>query len=313
MPSPISTLFMGTPDFALPTLTALIEHPSFTVEAVVTKPDKPRGRGKKLSPTPVKQLAISKGLRVLEPAKANDESTVSMIGSIEHEYLVVVAYGQILPLSILKIPKIAPVNLHASLLPRWRGAAPIHRSFLNGDTVTGVCAMLMDEKMDSGDILQCRKMELSDKDTVGKVHDRLANIGAVLIVETLLDFHEGKIEAIGQDESKATYAPKLEKQDCVIDWSLPAEQVSLKIRGLSPSPGAITTLNGKHLKPLFAKALEGGGGEPGVVLKITDYGIETACGSGSVLITELKPEGKGVMPAHAYTLGHRVEPGNCFA
>ncbi len=309
MADPIRIVFMGTPDFALPTLTSIIDNSAFKVEAVFTQPDRPKGRGKKLSPSPVKELALEHRLTVFQPEKAREGKSVDIIKEIAPGYLVVVAYGHILPESILQIPSIAPVNLHASLLPKWRGAAPIHRSFLNGDKVTGVCTMIMVKAMDAGDVLLCREIELGAKDTIGKVHDRLAGIGAELMVKTLIDYRDQKIEPKHQDEGKATYASKLTAKDFIIDWSRPAEEVSRKIRGLSPLPGAMTTFNAKILKPLFAKTVADGG-EPGQVVKVSKEGITVACGAGSVLITRLKPEGKSAMPAYAYTLGSQMEAGS---
>lgn len=309
----IIVVFMGTPDFAVPTLKALIEDQDFSIEAVVTQQDKPKGRGKKLTSPPVKTTALEAGLRVLQPKKARDPECVEAISAIGPDYIVVVAYGQILPVSILEAPGIAPVNLHASLLPRWRGAAPIHRAFLAGDKTTGVCSMLMAEGLDTGDVLLCEKTEITGDDTVGRLHDRLAEIGAKLMVRTLKDYKIGKIAPIRQDDSKATYAEKLSHNDFLIDWSRPAGEVSRRIRGLSPYPGAIASLNGRKLKILFARALdEISNAGPGGIISISRDGIKVACGEGSVLITELKPEGKGAMTAHAYTLGSRLEPGDRF-
>ncbi|MBI4665583.1 MAG: methionyl-tRNA formyltransferase [Nitrospinae bacterium] len=314
MPAPIRVVFMGTPDFAVPTLEALIEHPSFDVLAVVTQPDKPKGRGKKLAPPPVKELALAHGIPVYQPVKAREPENVELLKALAPDYLVVVAYGQILPLSILSIPKLAPVNLHASLLPRWRGAAPIHRAFLAGDSVTGVCAMIMAEGLDTGDTLGCKRTEITDEDTVGRVHDRLAQSGAVLMAETLLNYKDGLITPEKQDDSKSTYAAKLTDADFVIDWSQPAPAVSLKIRGLSPCPAAVTKLSGGLIKPLFARVPQVSGivGAPGEVLDTSAEGITVACGEGAIVITELKPENRGPMTAHAYTLGHKVLKGERF-
>ncbi|MBI5816464.1 MAG: methionyl-tRNA formyltransferase [Nitrospinae bacterium] len=315
MPATLSVVFMGTPDFSVPTLEALIGHPKFRVDAVVTQPDRPKGRGKKLTPSPVKQIAIGHGIPVLQPEKTREPENVARLSEIKPDYIVVVAYGQILPLSILQIPRLLPVNLHASLLPRWRGAAPIHRAFLAGDTVTGVCVMIMAEGLDTGDVLSRRKTEITEEDTAGRLHDRLARTGAVLMAETLVEYAGGGIVPERQDGSLATYAAKLGHADFIIDWTGPAESVSRKIRGLSPFPGAMTSLGGKIIKPLFAKvaAREGTLGEPGAALGVSGDGISVACGAGSVVITELKPEGKPAMAAHAFTLGHKVCVGDKFS
>jgi methionyl-tRNA formyltransferase len=314
MTRPVRVVFMGTPDFAVPTLKSLMGDSSFRVEAVVTQPDKPRGRGKKLSPSPVKAVAVDAGIPVLQPVKARDPENVQRLTDIAPDYIVVVAYGQILPVSILTIPKIAPVNLHASLLPRWRGAAPIHRAILAGDTVTGVCAMLMAEGLDTGDVISREETPISDDDTVGALHDRLATIGAELIARTLLEFRNGGITPQKQDDAMATYARKLTVEEFGVDFHLPANEVSRKIRGLSPYPGAVTHLNGAAVKPLFARVAEKGGvlGEPGVVLTLSAEGITVACGEGAVVITQVKPENRSAMTAHAYTLGHRVKKGERF-
>lgn len=314
MTGPVRVVFMGTPDFAVPTLRALVGDSAFRVEAVVTQPDKPRGRGKKLSPSPVKETAVDAGIPVLQPIKAREPENVQQLTEIAPDYIVVVAYGQILPVSILSIPKIAPVNLHASLLPRWRGAAPIHRAILAGDAVTGVCVMIMAEGLDTGDVLSRVETPISEEDTVGTLHDRLADIGAELIAKTLLDYCNGAITPQKQDDPKATYARKLSVEEFAVDFRLSAHEVSRKIRGLSPYPGAVTHLNGAAVKPLFARVAETGGvlGEPGSTLAVTPEGITVACGAGSVVITQVKPENRSAMTAHAYTLGHRIKAGDGF-
>jgi len=310
---PLSVVFMGTPDFAIPPLRALIDHNRFNLLAVVTQPDRPKGRGKKLAISPVKKLALDNSITVYQPEKVREPETVDAIKSLKPDYLVVVAYGQILPLPILEIPKLAPVNLHASLLPKYRGAAPIHRAILEGETITGVCAMLMEEGLDTGAVLACRKTEIKSDDTVGKVHDRLAAIGAVLMVETLIDFKEGAITPEKQDAARATYAKKLAKSEFKIVWEQTSDEVSRRIRGLSPFPGAATTFKNEIVKPLFAKAISGDSGDaPGVIQSITKKGVTVSCGRGSVLVTEIKPGGKRAMEAHAFTLGRDAQVGDIF-
>ncbi|VAX15017.1 Methionyl-tRNA formyltransferase [hydrothermal vent metagenome] len=310
----LKVVFMGTPDFATPTLRALIEHPAFSVEAVVTQPDKPKGRGKRLMPTPVKQVAIEHKIPVFQPIKAREPKNVEALTKIKPDYIVVVAYGQILPLSMLEIPQIAPVNLHASLLPIWRGAAPINRAIIAGDNLTGVCAMIMAEGLDTGDLLSCVETKITENDTAGSLHDRLATMGANLMPETLIDYANKNIKQKQQDDAKATYAKKLTPTEFLIDWATSAKEVSCKVRGFSPFPGARALLNGKKITLLFAKQTTDltKKGEPGEILSVTRDGIEVACGEGSVLITELKPEGKGKMPAHSFTLGTKVSLGDRF-
>ncbi|MDH4183766.1 MAG: methionyl-tRNA formyltransferase [Nitrospinota bacterium] len=306
-------VFMGTPDFAVPTLRGLIADGRYQVTLVVSQPDKPKGRGQKMIATPVKAAALEHGVPVIQPVKARNPESVAAIAAEKPDFIVVVAYGQILPLSILSIPRLGPVNLHASLLPRWRGAAPIHRAFLAGDTITGACAMIMEEGLDTGPTLACRKTEITDEDTTGRLHDRLALSGAVLMTETLAEFAAGNLTPRPQDSSLATHAAKLTKQDFIIDWTQTAHEVSLKIRGLSPFPGAVTGLHGKSIKPLFCKMAKAGlSSGPGQVVAIGEEGITVACGSGAVTITELKPEGKAAMAAHAFTLGHDIKIGDVF-
>jgi len=310
---PLSVVFMGTPDFAIPTLKKLIDNDRFNLKAVVTQPDRQKGRGKKLAIPPVKKLALDNEITVFQPEKVREQETVDAIKSLEPDYLVVVAYGQILPLSLLAIPKLAPVNLHASLLPKYRGAAPIHRAFVDGETITGVCAMMMEEGLDTGDLLACRKTEITNDDTVGRLHDRLAAIGAALMAESLIDYSEGSITPRKQDGALATYAKKLDKSEFKIEWGQTSDQVSRRIRGLSPFPGAATTFKNETVKPLFAKALSGNSDDaPGVIQLITKKGIVVSCGVGSVLITEIKPEGKRAMEAHAFTLGRSAQVGDTF-
>jgi len=315
MSAPLKVVFMGTPEFAIPTLQRLAEDPLFEVMVVVTQPDRPRGRGKKMSPSPVKRGAEELGLPVLQPTTGRDPAFIEELESLSPDYLVVVAYGQILPRALLDLPRLAPVNLHASLLPRWRGAAPIHRAFLAGDRTTGVCAMLMSEGLDTGDMILTSETAITDEDTVGSLHDRLAEIGAGLMAQALAQFATRSVEPRQQDESMATYAKKLKNADFVIAWSASAEEVSRHIRALSPFPGAVTTLRGKQIKPLFASVAHPSEmpGAPGQVVAIDKNGVTVACGDGFVLITRLKPEGKKPMTAYAFSLGGKIAVGDFLA
>jgi len=311
MSEPVRVIFMGTPDFALPTLRALSDDPGFDVVHVVTQPDKPKGRGRKMGESAVKKFAGERGISASQPRKAGDEDHVAALEILRPDLLVVVAYGQLLPPAILGLPKVAPVNLHASILPRWRGAAPIHRAFLEGDETTGVSAMIMGQGLDTGDVISVSRTRIRNEDTVGILHDRLAVMGAELITATLPDFINGKLKPIRQDHSKATYARKLDKYEFTIDWSMPAVKVDRVIRGLSPFPGAVTSINGDQIKPLFSKVAEGKTGhKPGVVLSVVHEGLEISCGRGSVFITHLKPAGGKAMSAHAFCMGRRVREGN---
>ena len=256
-------------------------------------------------PPPVKEMAQNLGLPFIQPVKAKEGECVERLTGIAPDFLVVVAYGQILPLSLLNIPKVAPVNLHASLLPRWRGAAPIERAFIEGDKDTGLCVMLMEEGLDTGDVLMREETAITDNDTGQTLRDRMSDIGAKLLAEALCAHYDGALTPQKQDDKKATYADKLTSTDYVIDWDLPATKVSCHIRALSPSPGAVTTLSGAKIKPLFCKVTQETG-EPGDVLAVTKEGITIACKEGAVLVTELKPEGKKTMSAwgiHAWSQG----------
>ncbi len=303
---------MGTPEFALPTLETLAKGAGFSVEAVFTQPDRPKGRGRRLTPPPVKIMAESFKIPLFQPVRASNKDSGAILKEIAPEYLVVVAYGQLLSKEVLEIPSRAPVNLHASLLPRWRGAAPIHRAILAGDKVTGVCSMLMEETLDTGDVLMSTRTDITEEDTFLTLHDRLARIGGAIMEQTLKAYHHLGIEPLQQNEHETTYAPKVAPGDLLINWTLPAKIVSRRIRGMSPFPGAFTLHSGKKIKLLMAKVIEEFTGDPGVILDIGKKGITVSCGDGAVLITELKPPGKGAMSAHAYSLGHQVKPGDRF-
>jgi methionyl-tRNA formyltransferase len=310
MTDQIRVVFMGTPDFAVPSLAALLDHPRFDVVLVVTQPDRPKGRGRKLASSPVKLFAESNDLPVIQPEKAKEPGTIVALTAAAPDYLVVVAYGQILPQEILAIPRMAPINLHGSLLPRWRGAAPIHRAFLAGDAATGVCAMVMEAGLDTGPTLLCESTEITDDDTVEHIHDRLATMGGGLITTTLIAHAAGQLTPLPQPEQGVTYAAKLTPADFAIDWSQPAATVSRQIRGLSPYPGAVTRFldSGEIIKPLFAKVVAGDG-LAGSVISTSHNGMVIACGKGAVLVTTLKPEGKGAMSAAAFINGHPVTLG----
>tara|TARA_B100001964_G_C14262948_1_gene617139 strand:+ start:32625 stop:33569 length:945 start_codon:yes stop_codon:yes gene_type:complete len=309
----LRVVFMGTPDFAVPTLEVLIHDDRFNVIGVVTQPDRPKGRGNKLTISPVKSLSLKHNLNVYQPNKIREQEMVEKLSALSPDFLVVVAYGQILSESILQIPKYLSINLHASLLPRWRGAAPIHRAFIAGDKLTGVCTMIMEKGLDTGDTLLSEHTAIEDTDTVETLHDRMALMGSALLAETLIGFVEGRIEKTPQDSEGVTYAGKLGKKDFEIDWTKSSAMVSRHIRGLSPFPGSVTILNGRRLKLLFALAREEDeSGDPGVILSLSESGIQVACGKGSILITELKPDGKGKMSAHSYTLGRALKLGDRF-
>lgn len=307
-------LFMGTPDFAVPSLRALYGSGEEIV-GVVTQPDKPRGRGYVLTPPPVKTYAAAHGLPVFQPARLRDGSFDDTLKALEPELIVVVAYGKILPPHILEAPKYGCINVHGSLLPALRGAAPMQRAILNGLDVTGVTTMYMAEGMDTGDMLLRAEVPIREEDNFESVHDRMAEAGAALLLETIAALRAGTLVRIPQDDSLATYAPKIEKADCLLDFSMPVKAVFDRVRGLSPIPLSFThTPDGKLLKVVAARRarLSGDCGAPGTVLSLDtaqDGGIEVACGEGSLLLTRVVPEGKAPMSAADYIRGRRLSVG----
>lgn len=308
-------LFMGTPDFAVPSLRALHESGEKVV-GVVTQPDKPRGRGYVLAPPPVKVYAEAHGLPVFQPVRLRDGSFDGTVAALMPELIVVVAYGKILPASILNAPRCGCINVHGSLLPALRGAAPMQRAILDGLDVTGVTTMYMAEGMDTGDMLLRAEVPIREEDNFESVHDRMATEGASLLLETIAALKAGTLRRIPQDESQATYAAKIEKADCLLDFSKPVKAVYDRVRGLSPIPLSFThTPDGKLLKVVSARraCLSGRCGEPGMVLSLDsspEGGIEVACGDGSLLLTRVVPEGKAPMSAADYIRGRRLSVGD---
>ncbi len=294
-------VYMGTPDFAVEPLKRICEE-GHTVSLVVTQPDKPKGRGMQMQPTPVKSFALENGIPVFQPTTLRDEEACKKIADECADYIIVAAYGKILPLSVLNAAKYGCVNIHASLLPRHRGAAPINRAIMEGDTVGGVTVMHMAEGLDTGDMILKKEMTIPEDMTAGEYHDALAILGADAIAEFLAaDSHE----RIPQDDSLSTYAAKIEKSETEINFDNSAETVYNKIRGLSPYPCAFAVIGGKRMKLIEAR--KGSGcGEAGKVLKATADGIEIACAEGSVILTKIQPEGKKAMTVAAYLAGNSV-------
>lgn len=305
-------LFMGTPDFALFSLRALVESGEQIVGAV-TQPDKPRGRGYVMTPPPVKVYASEQGIPVFQPARLRDGSFDGTLRELDPELIVVAAYGKILPASILNYPKYGCINVHGSLLPEYRGAAPMQRAIIDGRSVSGVTIMQMDEGMDTGDMLLCRKVEICDDDNFESVHDKLGACGAAALLDALALLKEGRLVPLRQDESLATYAPKIEKEDCVINFGRTAREIHNQIRGLSPFPLAFTHLpGGKMLKITSAEVADDAtcaSAKPGEVVML-DEGIVVACGSGCVRLTGVLPEGRGRMSAADFIRGRRVAIGD---
>ena len=302
----MNIVFMGTPDFAVPALERLRES-EHSVTAVFTQPDKPVGRKQILTPPDVKVCAEKHGLKVFQPNTLKDNDTYLKIKELNPDVIVVVAYGKILPLSILSIPKFGCVNVHGSLLPRYRGAAPVQQAVLNGDKVTGVTTMYMGEGLDTGDILLTRETEIGENETSAELFDRLSVMGADLLVETLTKL--SGITPIKQDESQATYTAKITKELCPIDWSLKNTEVHNKVRGLQTWPVATTTLNGKDVK-IHSTLLCDKMGKAGEVISTNP--LTVACGEGSLIIKELQLSGKKRMDSKSFLLGHPLNIGDKF-
>lgn len=294
-------VFMGTPDFALPPLKRILED-GHRVTLVVTQTDKPKNRGMALSPSPVKAFALERGLKVFQPQSLRDTEVQRIIGDENADYIVVAAYGKILPAEVLSAPRLGCINIHASLLPRHRGAAPINRAVMAGDKVGGVTVMYMDEGLDTGDIALQKETPIPDDMTAGEYGDVLSGLGAQAISEFLASESHARTK---QDGALASYAAKIEKAETAVDFSRPGAEVCNKIRGLSPSPCAYALINGARFK--LVRALRGcGAGEPGSVIAADKSGIEIACGEGSVVITRLQPEGRRAMSAAEFLAGHRI-------
>ena len=300
-------VFMGTPDFAAASLKKLIDE-RFDVIGVFTQPDKARGRGMSVTFSPVKALALEAGLPVFQPETLRDGSALRILQELKPDILVVVAYGRILPDEILELPKYGAINVHASLLPKYRGAAPIQWAVLNGDHITGVSIMYLAHDMDSGDIINTRETTIGEKETSGQLFDRLMIMGADLLAETLPEIEAGTAARNPQDHSKASYVSMLDKSMSPIDWSRPARSIMKQIFGLQPWPVATMELNGTTIR-VFDADYTGRrtNASPGTILNADQNGIEIACGEGeTLLLTELQAPGKKRMAAADYLRGHPV-------
>jgi methionyl-tRNA formyltransferase len=302
---------MGTPEFACPTLQMLIDRGERVV-AVVTQPDRPKGRGQHLQPPPVKGLALRHGLTVLQPSKVRDPAFVDVIRELSPEVIVVVAFGQILPKALLDIPPLGCINVHASLLPRYRGAAPLNWCLINGEAETGVTTMLMDVGLDTGPMLLKRVTPIDGDEDIVSLHDRMSAMGAQLLSDTLDGLADGTIVPQEQDGSLSCYAPLLKKEDGLIDWNRPAADIHNQVRGLAVWPGAYTYLDGQALK-VYRTRKAGGSGLPGTVLQAGRHGIEVACREGSIIIEELQLAGKKRLDAASFLAGCTVVPGKLFS
>lgn len=303
-------VFMGTPDFAVPCLERLIKD-GHSILGVFTQPDKPKGRSYVMTPPPVKVCAQENGAQVFQPATMKDGSAYEILKKLEPELIVVVAFGKILPKDILELPKYGCINVHGSLLPKYRGAAPIQWSVLNGDKVTGVTTMYMDVGLDTGDMLLKSETQIGENETSGELYDRLAVLGAELLSKTIDELEAGRLQREKQDDSQSCYASMLDKSMCAIDWNDSAEKIHNKVRGLSPWPVAAASLNGKKVKihkTLVSK--ENIKDEPGKILSLSPFTV--ACGDGAVEILELQIEGKKRMKSKDFLMGHRLSVGDKF-
>lgn len=304
-------VFMGTPEFAAASLERLIKD-SHEVCAVFTQPDKPKGRGHHLAMSPVKEIALENNIEVYQPQRLRNSDSCEIIKSLAPELIVVVAYGQILPADILSIPKYGCVNIHASLLPKHRGAAPIQWSVLLGDEKTGVTSMQMDTGLDTGDMLIKKELSIDPDETSGELHDRLAVLGAEVLAETLEHISDGTLIPQKQNDDESDYAPMLSKEMCPIDWNLSAKEVHNKVRGLSPWPCATAKLGDKVFK-IHKTALAGEcNAKPGEVIKSGEKLVVACGGSGSVEIKQLQAPGKKAMNAADFLRGNPIKAGEFF-
>lgn len=307
-------MFMGTPEIATICLRRLVED-GHNITAVISREDKPRGRGTQLSPTPTKAYALEKGIAVYTPSTLRDEAFAQLLREVSPELIVVVAYGKILPRSVLDFPKYGCINLHVSLLPRFRGSAPMQRAIMAGDKETGVTVMCMDEGLDTGDILAVRRFPIGPEDNLETVHDRSAEIGGALLSEIIPLIESGSVERVKQNDAEATYAAKIEKSDCKIDFTKSAAELDCIIRGVTPIPGAFAYLNGRMLKICKAHPVSGKG-ECGKVIDLDGVGdgsITVACGEGALKVLSVIPEGKGRMSAGDLIRGRKIALGDILS
>jgi methionyl-tRNA formyltransferase len=312
---PLKLVFCGTPAFAVPSLRALLADSYFQVAAVVTQPDRPRGRGKKTASSPVKDAALEAGVPVYQPEKIKSESALDYFKRLMPDVVVIIAYGQIIPASLIAIPRLGWINLHGSLLPKYRGAAPINWAIINGEKVTGLTTMQIDPGLDTGPMLLKYQTGIGPDETALDLYAQLAEAGAPLIVETLKKLDRGEIAPTPQDNSQASLAPPLKKEDGRIDWFLRAPKIYNRIRGLQPWPGAFTTFRGATCR-IWGKPLEplAAGGMPGIILPTQEDGLLVICGGSTVLhVEQVQIEGRNRISDREFMNGARIGPGERFA
>jgi methionyl-tRNA formyltransferase len=312
-------VFMGTPEFAVPALQTLLAFDGVEVIGVVTQPDRPVGRKRVLTPTPVKAEAQLHGLPVLQPERLRRAESVEALRSLQPDLIVTAAYGQILPKSVLDIPQLGCINIHASLLPKYRGGAPIHYAVMNGEASTGVTIMYMAEGLDTGAMISSVEVAIEDTDTTGTMFDKLSSAGAQLLQETLPDLLAGRVKAVEQNDADAVYSPNVSREQELIDWSRPSVDIWNQVRGLNPRPGAYTIWDGEVLKiwacikPIIQDYSSNNKADatvtPGTVVSIAEDGIQVATGTGLLTIIELQPAGKKAMDAAQFIRGGRLAVG----
>jgi len=311
-------VFCGTPEFAVPSLRALLANPEFAVDAVITQPDRPRGRGQRVSPSPVKEVAAQAGVRIYQPASMKSDEARDVIAEIKPDAVVIIAYGQIIPRRLLDIPRLGWMNLHGSLLPKYRGAAPIAWAIINGEPKTGLTTMRLDPGLDTGPMLMQREIEIGGDDTAPELAKRMAELGAPLVADSLIKFNRGEIVPIPQNTTQATYAPILTKEHGRIDWLLTSGEIYNRIRGLAPWPGAYSTFRGRLCqiwgRPSVPAAAgdAAGTGEPGSLI-VSNAFIEVVCGKGTRLQLEaVQLEGRKRISAREFVNGARLASGEHF-
>ncbi|MDO9598922.1 MAG: methionyl-tRNA formyltransferase [Azoarcus sp.] len=311
MSAPLRVAFAGTPDFAARALEAILDA-GFEVPLVLTQPDRPAGRGMKLSPSAVKQVALARGIEVDQPERLRTEAQRARLAACTPDVLVVAAYGLILPPAVLELPRLGCLNIHASLLPRWRGAAPIHRAIEAGDAETGITIMQMDAGLDTGPMLLRHRVPIAATDTTGTLHDKLAALGARSIVEALQLLPQGRLQPEVQAQEGVTYASKIARTDADIDWRRPALEIERAVRAFNPFPGAVGQLRDMPVKLWMAHCVAGRG-VPGTVLQADEAGVVVACGEGALCFTELQRPGSRRMAAGEFLRGFAVNDGERFA
>ncbi len=311
---PFDLVFMGTPDFAVPSLNALAAA-GHRIRLVITQPDRPKGRGRKIAPPPVKTAAAALGIPVIQPPTLRDPAVLQRLKEQAADFFIVVAYGHLLREEVLAMPRLGCINVHASLLPRFRGPAPIQWAVIQGEKVTGVTTMLMDRGLDTGDILLQAEEPIGEEDTAGSLHDRLARKGAELLTRTLSEFASGTIRPTPQDDRQATYAPLLKKNDGLIDWKKPAAQLESFVRGVTPWPGAHTYWKNNRIKVFRARPVgtpSEGTAPPGTVLEAEKDRLVVACGQGALALLELQNASGSRLPVGEFLRGCHIAAGDVF-